>query len=246
MDSLTFKLEDFEGPLDLLLYLVSKNKMNIYDVNIVALIDQYLIVIRSVDDRLDAGSEFIEMAARLVQMKSFFLLPKSEEAERIKAELTGMLVEYSLCKQVAAQLRTMADGVYTAVREPADVDLDPAYRLHHDVYVLEEAYNSLQGRGLRRRAPDPERFEPIVQAPFVSVNARILYVLRSLKTGRRERLSELFDKNAGRSQTVATFLAVLELMRGGRVTIRPDGVLQLHKTTRRSARPDEQERSEWN
>ena len=87
MEVLTFKLEDFEGPLDLLLYLVSKNKMNLYDINIMQLIDQYTAVINTLQaDRMDVASEFIDMAAKLVQMKSALLLPRSPEAERMKAE----------------------------------------------------------------------------------------------------------------------------------------------------------------
>lgn len=152
--TITFKLEDFEGPLDLLLYLVSKNKMNIYDIEIVALIDQYVSMVNGLPVyQMESASEFIEMAARLVQMKSYFLLPKSEEAERMKEELTGMLVEYSACKEVAAQLRSMAEGVYTVVREPAEVELDTEYRLRHDVYLLEEAYNACRDAAVRSSRP---------------------------------------------------------------------------------------------
>ena len=119
MQQLTFHVEDFEGPLDLLLYLVSKNKMNIYDIEIVALIDQYVAVVHGFSpEEMDRASEFIELAARLVQMKSYFLLPKSEEAERMREELTGMLVEYSMCREVAGRLRVMGEGVYNAVRQP--------------------------------------------------------------------------------------------------------------------------------
>lgn len=79
MESLTFKLEEFEGPLDLLLYLVGKNKMDLHEIAILDLIDQYTAVINTLTDhRLDVASEFIEMAARLVQMKSYLLLPRSE------------------------------------------------------------------------------------------------------------------------------------------------------------------------
>ena len=167
--TITFKLEDFEGPLDLLLYLVSKNKMNIYDIEIVALIDQYVSMVNGLPVyQMESASEFIEMAARLVQMKSYFLLPKSEEAERMKEELTGMLVEYSACKEVAAQLRSMAEGVYTVVREPAEVELDTEYRLRHDVYLLEEAYNALQGRSRQKQPPRQEQFEPLTTAPSIS------------------------------------------------------------------------------
>ena len=81
---LTFKIEDFEGPLDLLLYLVGKNKMNLYDINIMALIEQYTAAIREMQqDRMEVSSEFIDMAAHLVQMKSALLLPRSPEAERM-------------------------------------------------------------------------------------------------------------------------------------------------------------------
>lgn len=221
--TITFKLEDFEGPLDLLLYLVSKNKMNIYDIEIVALIDQYVSMVNGLPVyQMESASEFIEMAARLVQMKSYFLLPKSEEAERMKEELTGMLVEYSACKEVAAQLRSMAEGVYTVVREPAEVELDTKYRLRHDVYLLEEAYNALQGRSRQKQPPRQEQFEPLTTAPFVSVTSRIIHVLRGLMTGRVRRLRQLFVKEGGRSQTVATFLAVLELVRAGRIAIADD------------------------
>lgn len=221
--TITFKLEDFEGPLDLLLYLVSKNKMNIYDIEIVALIDQYVSMVNGLPVyQMESASEFIEMAARLVQMKSYFLLPKSEEAERMKEELTGMLVGYSACKEVAAQLRSMAEGVYTVVREPAEVELDTEYRLRHDVYLLEEAYNALQGRSRQKQPPRQEQFEPLTTAPFVSVTSRIIHVLRGLMTGRVRRLRQLFVKEGGRSQTVATFLAVLELVRAGRIAIADD------------------------
>ena len=77
MEVLTFHLEDFDGPLDLLLHLVGKNKMNLYDINIMELIDQYTAAIASTQDRMEVSSEFIDMAAHLVQMKSALLLPRS-------------------------------------------------------------------------------------------------------------------------------------------------------------------------
>lgn len=242
---MTFKLEEFEGPLDLLLALISKNKMNIYDINISALIEQYLTVMQETGAyQMEAASEFIEMAARLVQMKSYFLLPRSEEAERMREELTGMLVEYSLCKEVAARLREMANGVFFAVREPAEVEFDTAYSHRHEVYELEAAYNSLQGRSLRKRQPEAQRFDTIVQAPFVSVTSCILRVLRGLTTGKINRLRELFAGDMRRSATVATFLAVLELMRAGRLTIEDDETVRVNKTTRRSREIAEE--TTWN
>ena len=123
METLTFKIEDFEGPLDLLLYLVGKNKMNLYDINIMELIEQYTAAIQTMQaDRMEVSSEFIDMAAHLVQMKSALLLPRSPEAERMKAELTGRLIEYSTCKKVAAELGSRARDLYTAVRTPQKLE----------------------------------------------------------------------------------------------------------------------------
>ena len=85
------------------------------------------------------------------------------------------------------------------------------------------------GRGLRRAQPSQERFEPLVTAPFVSVASRVVHVLRSLVTGKVSRLRSLFSKQDSRSQTVATFLAVLELVRAGRVTIGDDETLSVRR-----------------
>ncbi len=231
METITFKLEDFEGPMDLLLYLVSKNKMSIYEIPILELIDQYTHIINSLQqDRLEAASEFIEMAARLVQMKSFLLLPRSPEAERMREELTGQLIEYSLCKKIAGKLGRMAGTAFVAVRTPMEVEQDATYTLRHDPALLEQAWNSLMGRSLRRRAPDQEQFEPLVAAPFVSVASRVVHVLRGLITGKVKRLRQLFTPRDSRGQTVATFLAVLELVRAGRITIDDEGTLAVRRT----------------
>ena len=159
MEELTFRLEEFEGPLDLLLYLISKNKMNLYDVNIMELIEQYTAAITAMQrDRMDVSSEFIDMAAHLVQMKSALLLPRSPEAERMKAELTGRLIEYSACKEVAAQLGSRARDLFTAVRQPMPLTGSAEYTRRHEPGLLVQAWFSLMGRSTRRRKPDQERF----------------------------------------------------------------------------------------
>lgn len=235
--TITFHVEDFEGPLDLLLHLVSQNKMNLYDIEIVSLIDQYVSIVNSLPVyQMESASEFIEMAARLVQMKSFFLLPKSEEAERMKQELTGLLVEYNVCKEVAARLRNLTRDLYTAVREPEAVELDNEYSLRHDAALLVQAYDAIQGRSRAKPQPRPEQFEPLTTAPIVSVTSRIIHVLRGLMTGRLSRLRQLFSRDASRSQAVATFLAVLELVRAGRVSIGEDESLQVQQTDRHARR----------
>lgn len=220
MDGLTFRLEEFEGPLDVLLYLVSKNKMNIYDIAIWDLIDQYTAIINQLQqNRMEVASEFIEMAARLVQMKSFLLLPRSEEAERMKEELTGQLIEYSACKEIARQMGQQAAQNCSFVRPPLEIELDNTYNQYHDPMLLVQAIEMLLGRGKRRKVPTQQAFEPLVTAPFVSVASRVVHVLRSIVTGKAQKLRALFARQDTRSQTVATFLAVLELIRAGRITI---------------------------
>lgn len=233
-DTLTFKLEDFEGPLDLLLYLVGKNKMNLYDVNIMELIDQYTAAIRTLEEnRMEVSSEFIDMAAHLVQMKSALLLPRSPEAERMKEELTGRLIEYSACKEVAARLGGRARDLFTAVREPMPLVGAAEYTRRHDANLLLQAWFNLMGRSLRKRKLDQERFEPLVTAPFVSVASRVSHMLRGLLRGSIRGIGQLFHKEDSRSTHVATFLALLELIRAGRVRVQGDGALDLDRSHRR-------------
>ncbi len=232
MDELQFKLENFEGPLDLLLNLIRKHKMDLHDIPILELIEQYMAVMQDVTDRhLDVASEFIEMAAHLVEMKSYLLLPRSEEAERMQAELTGQLIEYDLCKKMAARLGDLAEGNFTVVRQPMPVDWALEYTRPHDPQRLVDAWDNLQGKKkmLRDDEPDFEPFEPIVATPIVSVVSRVVHVLRGLVTGRLHSLHQLFLKSDSRSTTVATFLAVLEMVRSGRITIGDDAELTMSR-----------------
>lgn len=229
MENLTFRLTDFEGPLDLLLYLISKNKMKIADIEIVSLIDQYLEIVNGPQGAsLESTSEFIEMAARLIYMKSVFLLPRSDEQDQLREELTGQLVEYAACKRMAQRLGSMAEGLFLAVRQPMEIDPDMTYRIRHDPSELERAYGSLMGGSKRREQPTQERFEPLVAAPFVSVASRVVYVLRNLVKGRVRHLSALFRRSADRSENIGTFLAVLELLKAGRISLDENERLTLH------------------
>ena len=243
--TIQFQLEDFSGPLDLLLALVSKNKMSIYDIEIMVLIDQYLQVVGDLTaDAMESASEFIGMAAHLVQMKSYLLLPKSDEAERMKEELTGLLVEYSACKQVAVVLGEMSKGVFIAVRSPVEIEFDTTYTGVHLVAELTDAYTLLMGRSTARRVPRQEQFDEIVAAPLVSVASRVVHVLRGLHTGKISNLRQLFRPQDSRGQLVATFLALLELIRGGRVSLEDNEELRLHKGKVRKIRQPGEE-TQW-
>ena len=230
-EELTFHLADFEGPLELLLTLVQKHKMDLHNIPILELIDQYTRTVAA-----DAGADpekasaFIEMAAHLVEMKSYLLLPRSEEGERMKQELTGQLIEYDQCRRMAGALRAKGEQALVFVRRPLEVEQDNTYDLFHSPQVLADCWQALAGRKAAVvRQPTQQQFEPLVSAPVVSVNSRVVYILRQLIGGSARKLGQLFSRRQSRSTHVATFLALLELVRGGRVTLGPDGAMTMRR-----------------
>lgn len=218
--SLSFKLEAFEGPLDLLLHLIAKNKLNIYDISICDLLEQYMEHIHAWQEQnMEIASEFLEMASRLVYIKSASLLPKPEEADQLKDQLAGELLEYQTCRQLAAMLATRTEGFDRMVREPMKVEPDQTYLLTHEPPMLAHYYMAAVGRGLRRLPPPEAHFTPLVKKTVISVSSRIVYVLRNLFGGKKLKLHTLFARSQSRSESVATFLAVLELIRERRVEL---------------------------
>ena len=155
---LSYKLEVFEGPLDLLLSLISKNKLNIYEIPISTLLEQYMEQIERMQAAdLDIASEFLEMAARLVHIKSVSLLPKHEEEEELRRELTGQLLEYQQCKEMAEKLRQRVsfDRLF---REQAPIPVDHTYTRQHAPAEILAAYLSAMGRKRRQEMPSAESF----------------------------------------------------------------------------------------
>lgn len=221
---LQYKLPVFEGPLDLLLLLISKNKIDICDIEISLLLSQYMEQInRMQSEDMDIASEFLEMASRLVYIKSVTLLPKyKDEAEKLKAELQGQLIEYAICRQVAAKLAPMV-SFDKFTRAPSPVEFDLTYNRIHPSMDIANAYKAAVGRGKRKLPPSREAFSGIVEKKIISVNSRIIRVMRNLWHKKHVPYSELFDACSGKSDLVATFLAVLELVKGKRVIIDGDG-----------------------
>lgn len=215
-----YKTEEFEGPLDLLLQLIAKNKLNIYDIKLSVLIEQYLEQIEFMKaNEMDVASEFLEMASRLIYMKTVSLLPKHEEIEELKKELTGELLEYQVCKQVAATFSTMTKGFDHFVREPAPVEVDKTYDNIHDRADIFNAYINALGRIDRRMPPSPKAFTKIVAKKIYSVSSKIIFVMRNLWGGKKQKIKNLYMTSKNRSELVATFLAVLELVKANRVEV---------------------------
>lgn len=223
MDRLSYKLDVFEGPMDLLLSLIAKNKLNIYDIPIAELLNQYMEQIRLMQaENMDVASEFLEMAARLVHIKSVSLLPKHEEEEALRKELTGQLLEYRQCKLIAAKLAE-AHTYDRFVRQASHIPADLTYKRSHNPLELVRHYLSAVGRGKRFLPPPQERFSGIVSHRFVSVASQIVFVLRRLWKKGESTYQNLFSGKTDPSERVATFLALLELVKGKRLRVEGDG-----------------------
>ncbi len=222
-NTLSYKIEGFEGPLDLLLHLISRNKLNIYDIKLSVLIDQYLEQIKMFEqEELELGSEFLEMASRLLYIKTVSLLPRHDEIVKLKEELEGELLEYMVCQQIARKLSTMQDGFNRLVKRPEEYDFDKTYELIHQSDVLYTAYLQAIGRGKRKLPPSTAPFTKIVAKKIVSVSTKIVFVIRNLWSGGKTKLSSLYKTAESRSELVATFLAVLELCKANRVKVDGD------------------------
>ncbi|WP_283607427.1 segregation and condensation protein A [Faecalispora anaeroviscerum] len=219
MEKLSYHLDVFNGPLDLLLALISKNKVEICEISISELLDQYLEQIgRMQEQQMEVSSEFLEMAARLVYLKTVSLLPKNEEAEELRRELTGQLMEYQEWKRTAQALA----GFFSwdsFIRPPAPLPPERAYSRSHSPDELLAAYLSAAGRGKRFLPPPAESFDGIVTRKPVSVASRIIFVLRRLWKQTRMPFHDLLWESRQKSDLVATFLAVLELVKNHRVRV---------------------------
>ncbi len=217
---LSYKLDGFEGPLDLLLQLIARNKLDIYDIKLTVLIDQYLQQIELMqEDNPDIASSFLEMASRLIYLKTAKLLPKHEEYEQLKDEFVGELIEYQTCRKIAELLSLQMDGFDNFVKKQSTIELPKTYALTHPKETVLDAYISAVGRGKRHLPPPAQAFVKIVAKKIVAVSTRIVYVMRTLVKGRPKKLKELYLSSQSRSELVATFLAVLELCKSNRVKI---------------------------
>lgn len=224
MENINYKLEVFEGPLDLLLHLINKHKLNINDIPIFELVEQYIEYVRQMQESdMEIASEFIDMASRLIYIKTVSLLPVHEEAQQLKEALTGELIEYRDCKLIAKQLSERTEGFNCFEREPTVIARDMKYKRLHEPAELFRFYLAAVGRGKKNLPPPLESFKTIVAKKIVSVNSRIVFIYRRLLNKTRCKLTELYEKSTSRSELVATFLAVLELIRADKIKAEGEG-----------------------
>ncbi len=231
---LSYKLEKFEGPLDLLLHLIEKNKINIYDIPIAEITDQYLEYVSCMEEEsLDVVSEFLVMAATLLDIKARMLLPREvseegeeEEEEDPRAELVERLLEYKTYKYMSLELKDMevdADKVFYKAptipreveryEEPVDLDqlLDGL-----TLSKLQKIFESVMKRREDKIDPVRSTFGTIKKEP-VSLEEKIGAVLEYAERHRRFSFRGMLSRQRDKTEIVVTFLALLELMKMGRI-----------------------------
>jgi len=231
------KLEVFEGPLDLLLHLIEKNKIDIYDIPIVEITKQYLNYIKSMEkEDLNIVSEFLLMAATLLDIKCRMLLPKEidedGQEEDPRQELVEQLLQYKMCKYISMELRErQGSGDYIVFKEPTipeevqsyvkPVDMDD---LLSDLTL--ERLNHIF-RDVMRRCD--EKIDPVrskfgkIEKESVPLSKKLAYVEEFAKKHNRFSFRELLEDQKSKVHIVVTFLAILELMKTGVIKVKQDG-----------------------
>lgn len=229
---LKVKLESFEGPLDLLLHLLDKNKVNIYDIPIVEITKQYMEYIREMQRQdLNIMSEFLVMAATLLDIKSRMLLPldeEDEEEEDPRAELVEQLLQYKMFKYMSLELKdrqidagkmlykvpTIPEEV-RQYEEPIDMD---ALCADVNLAQLNRIFHSVIRKQVDKIDPIRSNFGQI-EREEISLSDKLIYLETYAKEHTRFQFRALLERQKSKTEIIVTFLAILELMKTGKIQI---------------------------
>lgn len=230
---LSVTLEVFEGPLDLLLYLIEKNKIDIYDIPIVVITEQYLDYIRKMQtEDMNVMSDFLVMAATLLDIKCRMLLPKevNEEGEEEdpRAELVQKLLEYKMYKYMAYELRDKqvdaAKSWYKKPMLPKEVT-EYQYPIDYEELLgglsltkLHEIFKAVMRRQEEKVDPIRSRFGKI-EKDEINLEEKQVYIEEYVRNHKRFSFRSLLEKQGSKMEVIVTFMAVLEMMKQGIISI---------------------------
>ena len=227
------RLDVFEGPLDLLLHLIDKNKVDIYDIPIVEITDQYLEYIRSMKEQdMNVISEFLLMAATLIDIKCRMLLPRevdeNGEEEDPRDELVQKLLEYKMYKYMSFELRDkQLDASYAMFKEPTLPKEVEEYRepLNYDELIGDmtltkphEIFKSMVKRQEDKIDPVRSTFGKI-EKDEVDISKKAGYITEYISRHKRFSFKQLLEKQGSKQELIVTFLVILEMIKIGRVSI---------------------------
>lgn len=236
--ALSVKLEVFEGPLDLLLHLIDKNKIDIYDIPMVEITEQYLDYIRQMEtEDMNVMSEFLVMAATLLDIKCRMLLPKevNEEGEEEdpRAELVQKLLEYKLYKYMSFELRDrQVDAGKNYFREQMLPEEIEAYRQPVDyeeligdmnLQKLHEIFKTMIRRQVDKIDPIRSKYGNI-EKDEIDLDAKTIYIEDYVRTHRTFSFRKLLEKQNSKMEIIVTFLVILEMMKMGKICIMQEDI----------------------
>ena len=234
MQQLSFEINGVTTPMDVLLTLIAKHKLNIYDIAISQLLEQYLNYLADCQEQdLELAGAFLEMAARLIYLKTAALLPKPQE------DLQESLLLYARCKQAAAILAGRYKEQQPFCRQPMPLpEPQKTYLRTYPAEVLRSSFLSIGKKQLPpSKAAMQEKLQRVVSPKTVSVFSKIVWLMRKVSHAESVSLVTLYDDISDRSARVAVFLAVLELTKHGRIGISTDGT-SLYRLPHKAAAAD--------
>ena len=224
MENMTYKLTDFEGPLDLLLALIEKNKMNILDISISLICDQYLAFLaeaKAMD--MEITTEFLNMASQLMVWKSEMLLPHEEEGEKPpRFDLSDILIRHQHAKEAAPKMHPLyAYFSNRFVKDTDEISPDRSFVADQDVESLLTAVRRINAyRDSIERVK--RQFKPITSKPIVPVEGKIVIILETLETRGTATLRELLTDAPSLADMIASFMGVLELIKVRKIVMEDD------------------------
>ena len=225
MEAVTYRLDQFEGPLDLLLTLIQKNKVNISDIPISLICDQYMEYITQAEELdMEIASEFLVMASYLMLIKSKMLLPRPEDEKADpRAELTDALLRYQQAKEAVAKLTPMY-AYYSGrmVKDTDEISIDKTFVQDQDVTALCAAVRRIiaYNNALERAATTA--FTPMISKPIIPVEIKIVSILKTVEKRGAASLWELVESEATLPDAIAAFLGVLELIKVRKLLVADD------------------------
>lgn len=236
--TVTYRLDQFEGPLDLLLTLIQKNKVNIEDIPIAIICDQYLEYLRAAKDMdMEIAGEFIVMASELMLIKSRMLLPKEKDDEKDpRADLADALLRYQQAKQAAVRMAELY-SIYSGrmAKDTDEISIDTTYVADQQVTSLCAAVRRMIAANESRPKAEKQTFAPMIAKPIVPVDVKIIGILHHMKKKRDTSMQELLQDAVSLPDMIAIFLGILELIKVRKILIDedPDSYRIIHGTDTR-------------
>ena len=222
MESITYRLDQFEGPLDLLLTLIHKNKVNIEDIPISLICDQYMQYITEAQEMdMEIASEFIVMASDLMLIKSKLLLPREkEEEEDPRKQLTDALIRYQQAKEAASKMHPLY-ALFSGrqIKDTDEISVDKTFVAEQDIEKLFRAMRRIVDFNDALENAQKNAFTPMIAKPIVPVEHKILQIMTRLNTSRYQTLEDFISDSVSLPDMIAIFMGVLELVKTKRILL---------------------------